>query len=415
MRISGFLLVIALIGCTVGCVARQRCCAPREITRASGLVPADASPDEPNAIDTELIRSLADRTRAGYAPPAAGAKPMKVLALSGGGMYGAYTVGVLSGWTATGTRPCFDVVTGVSTGALIATFAFLGPEYDRQLVERFTTVSDRDIYRRRPVPAVVWSDSAADSAPLKRLIDAEVTDDVLRAVAQAHAAGRRLYVGTTNIDTRRLVIWDMGAIASSGRPDAKDLYRKVLLASASPPGFLPPVEIDVQINGRRYTELHVDGGATTGVFLRASALNVDREALKAGQQPLAGSDAYVIVAGKLYVDPACTDRRAVRIGTSSLRSLLYEQTRGELFRIYTLCTLAGMKFHLAAIPEDFRTGTEAMSFDPVEMRKLYEAGYAAATGGRAWRDTPPGAEPYEQTRPRTGTQFYAPGAAAPGP
>jgi hypothetical protein len=325
-------------------------------------------------------------------------------------MYGAYSTGVLAGWTATGSRPTFDVVTGISTGALIANFAFLGPEYDRQMVERYTTISNNDVYRRRPAAALLWSDSAADPAPLKKMIAAQTTDTIVAEVARAHAAGRRLYVGTTNIDTRRLVIWDMGAIASSGRPDAKDLYCSILLASASIPGFFPPVPIEVEVNGRKLTELHVDGGATTGVFLRASTLNLDREAFKNGRQPLAGSDAYVIVAGKLYSDPACTDRRVIPIGESSLQSLLYSQTRGELFRIYTLCLLGGMKYHLAAIPENFSLPSDAMSFDKKEMRRLYEAGYAAATGGQAWRDTPPGTEPHEQTGPRTGTQFLAPGA-----
>lgn len=167
------------------------------------------------------------------------------------------------------------------------------------------------------------------------------------------------------------------------------------------------------MNGRKFTEMHVDGGATTGVFLRASTLHIDKEALKAGRQPLAGSEAYVIVAGKLYADPACTDRRTLKIAASALESVLYSQTRGELFRIYTLCLLGGMKYNLASIPEDFKVTTDAMNFDPVEMRRLYEAGYAAATGRQAWRDTPPGAEPHEQTQPRSGNQFLAPGAVRP--
>jgi hypothetical protein len=119
---------------------------------------------------------------------------------------------------------------------------------------------------------------------------------------------------------------------------------------------------------------------------------------------------YIIVAGKLYADPACTERRAVKIGESALMSVLYAQTRGELFRIYTLCLVGGMNYNLASIPEDFKVGADSMGFDPDEMRRLYEVGYAAATGGRAWRDTPPGAEPHEQPRPRTGTEFFAPGA-----
>jgi Patatin-like phospholipase len=409
-------LMLALLAVAIfaaGCVSRHRPCAPPEMTRTSGLVALTPTDDESQPIETELIRSLANKSRPGNDAAAIPLRQSKVLVLSGGGMYGAYTVGVLSGWTATGKRPQFDVVTGVSTGALIATYAFLGTEYDRPMVDSYTSITDRDIYRKRPATSIIFRDAAASSAPLKKMIAEQVDDTTIAAVAQAHLTGRRLYVGTTNIDARSLVIWDMGAIAASGRPDAKDLYRSILLASASPPGFLPPVPIEVEVNGKRFTELHVDGGATTGLFLRASTLHIDREALKAGRQPLAGSDAYIIVAGKLYADPACTDRRALRIGESALNSLLYSQTRGELFRIYTLCLLGGMRYHLASIPEDMRVGTDAMSFDRDEMKRLYDAGYAAATGGQAWRDTPPGAEPQEQTPARTGTQFLAPGAAQP--
>lgn len=403
-----FGLGVILLVTAGGCMARHRVCAPLELTRESGLVQLGPA-DEDRPAETELLRAFADRTRVANAPGAAAARPGTFLAISGGGMYGAYAVGVLSGWTAAGTRPPFDVVTGVSTGALIATYALLGSEYDPRMVRLYTSITDRDVYRRRPVPAVLWSDSAASSAPLKQLIDAQVDDDLLAAVARAHAAGRRLYVGTTNIDTRRPVIWDMGAVAASGRADAKDLYRKILLASSSVPGFLPPVPIEVEVNGRRFTEMHVDGGASTGVFLRISTPQADPAAPNSGRPPLAGSAVYVIVAGKLYADPACTDRRTVKIGESALTTILYSQTRGELFRIYTLCLLGGMTYHLAAVPEEFRVGADAMGFDPGEMRRLYDAGYGAAAGGRAWRDTPPGAEPHEQSRPRTGTRFSAPG------
>jgi hypothetical protein len=392
-----------------GCTSRHRAGAPPQFLRESALVQPGPA-DDNGPVETELLRSLVDRTKTANAAPDPAAKPGKFLALSGGGMYGAYSVGVLTGWTAAGTRPRFDVVTGVSTGALVATYAFLGTEYDATMAQLYTTVTDRDIYRKRPRPAVLFSDAAASSEPLKRLIETQVDDTIIAAVAQAHATGRRLYVGTTNLDTRRLVVWDMGAIAASGRADAKELYRTVLLASASVPGFFPPVPIGVEVNGRPYTELHADGGATTGVFLRASTLHVDQATLRSGRQPLAGSDAYVVIAGKLYADPAVTDRRALRVAESALGSMVSSQTRGELFRIYALCLLGGMNYHLAAIPEDFAVSADAMGFDPAEMRRLYAAGYDAATGGRAWRATPPGAEPHEQTRPRTGTQFLAPGA-----
>ncbi len=403
LRTATALLAAAAAG---ACTSRYRAPMPGELARPSGLVQAGAADAASLASEEELVRSFADTARTAYAAPRpAGARTPTFLALSGGGMYGAYTTGVLAGWSAAGDRPTFDTVTGVSTGAIIATYAFLGPEYDRRMVESYTSITDRDVYRRRPAPALLWSDSAADSGPLKALIASQVDDELLAAVAAAHRSGRRLYVGTTNLDTRRLVVWDMGAIAASGRPDAGDLYRQVLLASSSPPGFFPPVPIEVTVNGRPFKELHADGGATTGVFLRASTLNAGAAA---GGKPLAGADAYVIVAGKLYSDPVAAERRAVKIAESGLQSLLYSQTRGELYRIYTLCLLGGMRYHLAAVPDDDPAPVDAMGFDPAQMRRLYELGYTASTARRAWRDTPPGALPHEQTRPRTGPDFLAP-------
>ncbi len=408
--VASFILLILFFG-LVGCTSKSRYCPPPEVSRANGLVQLSPTDEDFHPSEADLLRAATSRYQAFDDPTASPCRRIRVLVLSGGGMYGAYSAGVLSGWTATGTRPEFDVVTGVSTGALIGNYAFLGASYDRQMVDSYTNISSRDVYRKRWAPAALLTDAAASSEPLKKLIEAQVDDAALAGVAEAHRAGRRLYVGTTNIDSRRLVIWDMGAIAVSGRPDAKELYRKILLASSSPPGFLPPVPIPVEVNGRRYTELHVDGGATTGVFLQTSMLNLDREALKSGRLPLAGSDAYIIVAGKLYADPSCTDRRTVKIGESALHSLIYSQTRSELWRINTLCQLSGMRFHLTAIPEDLQIGNDMLSFDKDELQRLYQAGYTASTAGRAWRDTPPDAEPYERNQPRTGNQFLAPGAA----
>src|SRR5262249_8530193 len=157
--------------------------------------------------------------------------------LSGGGIYGAFDVGILAGWSATGTRPVFDVITGVSTGALIATFAFLGPEYDEFLRSSYVNISPEDIYSRRRLLEILRSDSLVSSVPLQRKIMAAIAPEILAAVAREHAKGRRLYVGTTNLDTRRFVIWDLGAIASQGTAEALQLYQKVLLASGSVPGF----------------------------------------------------------------------------------------------------------------------------------------------------------------------------------
>src|SRR5206468_5122524 len=159
-----------------------------------------------------LCEALAARVNRSVSHADAPARRFNVLVLSGGGAYGAYPAGILCGWTEAGTRPSFDVVTGVSTGALVATLAFLGPARDPDLRRFYTTVTNKDVFaERRPEVAGVLGESLADSAPLERLINSVADEKLLAEVAAEHAKGRRLYVGTTHLDSRRLVVWDMGA------------------------------------------------------------------------------------------------------------------------------------------------------------------------------------------------------------
>ena len=241
--------------------------------------------------------------------------------------------------------------------------------------------STSDIYHKRFKPAVLLSDSYASSEPLERIIETSISPQLLCEVAIAHAEGRRLFIGTTNVDTGRLVIWDMGAIASSGRPDSFALYRKIILASASPPAFFPPVHIDVSVNGRNYTELHVDGGTTAQVFFCALMIEIDRSEFSGGRRPLAGSCVYIIVAGKAFPDPKCVESRALKIAGSSLGALTYAQTRNDLVRIYTLTMLTGMDFRVAAIPQNWPIHEDSMAFDRESMRSLYDRGYQWTVAG----------------------------------
>src|SRR5262249_30347208 len=208
---------------------------------------------EYRAIDPEVLRKLEARppTGAGPSVSARPARQLQILALSGGGKFGAYAVGVLNGWTQSGSRPCFDIVTGVSNGSLIPPFAIPGPHYSGHAHHRYTNLTTRDIVRRRPFYGVLGASSAYSSAPLARLIDREITDQLLAEVGAAHRAGRRLFVATTNLDTSRAVVWDMGAIAVSPRPDRREHFCQVLLASASIPGALPPVPLRGTSNGQR--------------------------------------------------------------------------------------------------------------------------------------------------------------------
>jgi hypothetical protein len=398
-----------------GCISHERPCVPPELNRAQALFQVGETPDQHVPVDAEILATLPHRLEAPerIQPPPMG-PPKHALVLSGGGMYGAYAVGILNGWSASGGRPCFDVVTGVSTGALIATYAFLGPEYDHRLFELYTSVHTSDIYRKRTIFSVLWRDAVASSQPLEHLIKDGVTDELLQAVARAHATGRRLYMGTTDLDSGRLVIWDMGAIAASGRPDAKELYCKIVLATSSVPGLLPPVEIPIEINGHKYSQLHVDGGASATLFFRADDFAFPKGATSAERkQLLTGANIYTIVSGKLYTDQNCTKRKTLKIAASSLNAFYSSEVRGELFQMYALCQLGGMHFHLSSIPQDYKFGHESMSFDPAEMKRLYDVGFNLICSNKAWRFDAPVAEPGEYAPPRSGNEFISVEAMAP--
>ncbi len=330
------------------------------------------------------------------------------LAISGGGMYGAFSAGILNGWSAQGNRPVFDVVTGVSTGALIATYAFLGKDYDEKLKYLYTNISKKNIYRERRRISLLWSDSYADSTPLKKLIEANVDYNLLQAVATAHAKGRRLYVGTTNLDTRRFIVWDMGAIASKGDVKSLELYRKILLASSSVPGFFPPVLIDIEINGKPYQELHVDGGVTTEVFIRPQDLGLDVQTIPQGGKKLLGHRLFVIDSGKYYAEPQCVKPYLSSIASGTISALVYAKTRDDLLRLYALCLVTGMSFNSTAVPQGFATSTDSLSFDTKQMSALFDLGFEMGSSNKAWKHLPPGTDPEEQVLPRSGIQFTAP-------
>jgi predicted patatin/cPLA2 family phospholipase len=200
-------------------------------------------------------------------------KPHNYLAISGGGPNGAFGAGLLIGWTKTGTRPEFSMVTGVSTGALSAPFAFLGSDYDEQLKDVYTNISTKDIIEERSLLDTVFNDSLADTSPLKVLITKYITADVIDAIAREYKKGRRLFIGTVNLDAGRSVIWNIGAIAISNEPNKIELLHDILRASASIPVAFPPVVIPVEINGNTYDEMHVDGGTGSQVFVYPAAVN----------------------------------------------------------------------------------------------------------------------------------------------
>jgi predicted acylesterase/phospholipase RssA len=313
--------------------------------------------------------------------------PASYLALSGGGDKGAFGAGLLAGWTAAGTRPDFKVVTGVSTGALIAPFAFLGPGYDAQLREVYTGISGRDIMKKRTPLAVLFDDAMADNAPLWVLLRRLVNEEMLRAIAAEYAKGRFLLIGTTDLDAMRPILWNVGKIAASGDPRALELVHSIMIASAAIPGAFPPVLVDVEAGGTRYQEMHVDGGTSAQVFVYPAALRLREAARAAGVER--ERRMYIIRNARLDADWAQVERRVWSIAGRAISSLIQTQGRGDLFRIHSMALRDGVDFNLAYIPETF-SALHPADFDTGYMRALFQVGYDMAAGGYPWAKAPPG-------------------------
>ncbi|MGH6791262.1 MAG: patatin-like phospholipase family protein [Methyloceanibacter sp.] len=318
---------------------------------------------------------------------AKGKRPIvNFLALSGGGGDGAFGAGVLVGWTASGKRPEFDLVTGVSTGALTAPFAFLGPKYDQALKHVFTQSSTKDIAIMQPVRGLLGGDSLASNAPLAKVIAHYIDEGFLRELAEEHRKGRRLLIGTTNLDAERPVIWDMGRIATSGSPDALQLFRTVLLASAAIPAVFPPGFIKVAVEGAVYDEMHVDGGTTREVFLVPTQFMASRVDGGLGINPI--RRAYIIRNGHVAPEYKAVKARTLSIAGRAVSSLIKSQGVGDLYELYVFAKKNGIDYNLAYIPGDF-IDTSTSSFDEVYMTKLYDLGFSLAQAGYPWKKVPP--------------------------
>jgi len=314
-------------------------------------------------------------------------KPHNYLAISGGGANGAFGAGLLVGWTESGERPEFTMVTGVSTGALIAPFAFLGPDYDGEMKTMYTTISTKDIARKRKLLAVLSNDSMADTAPLKALIAKVIDAEMIDAIAREHKKGRRLFIGTVNLDAGRSVIWNISAIAVSDYPQKITLIQDLLRASAAIPVAFPPVFITVEAEGKQYDEMHVDGGTGSQVFVYPAAVDwqVITRKLKVKGKP----QVYVVRNSFLDADYNGVKRSVFPIASRTIDSLIRTQGVGDLYQIYTLCQRDGNDFNLAYIPSDF-TDEPTEGFDPVYMKKLFDRGYQMSLEGYPWEKAPPG-------------------------
>ena len=339
-----------------------------------------------------LLQAELPRLKAKYqareAAQPKGAQPpvSNLLALSGGADDGAFGAGLLVGWSEQGSRPEFDLVTGISAGALIAPFAFLGRDHDRELAGLFTSYSADQIYQANILSGLFGGNALADSAPLARLIEHYVDVRFLRAVAAERAKGRFLLVGTTNLDAQRPVYWDMGKIAQTDDARALDLFRRVLLASASIPGVFPPVLVEVQAGGHLYQEMHVDGGTTREVFFTIADFRfneIDKAIGRKLQRRL-----WIIRNGKIEPEYRAMPEATLAIAQRSLETLTKSRGIGDLVRMYARAKADQIDYNLAAIPADFDV-PHPKPFDRAYMQELYARGLAMGRAGYPWAKAPP--------------------------
>jgi predicted acylesterase/phospholipase RssA len=310
-------------------------------------------------------------------------QPGPWLILSTGGSDGAFGAGLLNGLSAAGNRPDYAVVTGVSTGALMAPFAFAGPKYDEALKDAYTKITSADIFEVGST-----GESFIDSWPLKELIAKQITPQLLADIAAAYQAGRRLFVVTTDLDAQRSVVWNMGAIAAhaadkTGGDAALNLFRTVLLASGSIPGAFPPVLIDVEGNGKHFAEMHVDGGVGGQFFVAPPAMLASTSTDR-----IPASQLYIVVNSALQPDFQVVDRSTPIILSQAVGMAVQVDLRLMLDRTFVAAKNAGVGFNAATIPADFNAPSRG-PFDPNYMKALFDVGFAQGKSAAAFATSPP--------------------------
>ena len=357
---------------------------PLEISDARYYVDGDA--DRVSALATQAyMRAKAS----GLLKPVNGKPPVRTfLAMSGGGDDGAFGAGLVMGWTARGDRPEFTVVTGVSTGALSAPFIFLGPEYDPQLRSIYTETGAGDIFQARSFMAAVADDAMADSTPLRNRIAGFVDAHMMQRLAEEYGRGRILLILTTNLDQGRSVIWNIGAIASSGNPRSRELIIDILVASAAVPGVFPPVMIDVAIDGKRYQEMHVDGGAIAQAFLYPPSFNLKAKMKELGVKN-ARPAAFIIRNARPYRPEQNVERQTLKIAQQAISTMTASSGVNDLYRMYLTTKRDGVDFNLAYIEDDFHLPYKG-PFDKEYMNALFAHGYRIGIAGHEWHKAPPG-------------------------
>jgi len=339
----------------------------------------------------DFVRSLHQEDTGDFINPETGHKRYSALALSGGGSHGAFGAGFLYGWSKKGDRPSFKLVTGISTGALIAPFAFLGSSHDEQLRQVYTTVDTESIIKKLSLFRILTeSESFTSSGPLQRLIRGNIDRNLLKDISRVHQEGRRLYIGTTHMDAQQLVVWNMGLIAELDTPEALELFQNILLASASIPTAMPPVFFSVEVDGEVYDEMHTDGGTITQVFFHGGTMDLGRAGEEAGIQIENGAigTLYVIRNGELDATPEQVPRNIKEISSKAMDTMIKTAALNNLFRMYVFAERDKSELLYVDIPRDFVSKAKE-PFDVEEMNKLFDIGMKMGMSHDPWSRTIP--------------------------
>ncbi len=386
--LSVFIVLIFLASCT----AFKHSAVPEKLTNQATIINFDeirffGDAEPRNA--RQVVKKKIDQSIASRPNKWARNKVINVnfLIITGGGPDGAFGAGLLNGMTDGRRRLDFEVITGVSTGALIAPFAFLGPKYDYALKTIYTETSTKDIVRDRGLIAGFNSDALGDTEPLQKLIASYITKEFLSEIAHEYKLGRRLFVGTTNLDAQRPVIWNMGAIATYGNEEAVKLFRKVLLASAAIPAAFPPVKFNVTANGEHYEELHVDGGTTNNAFFLPSRVGLKSYLRQLGLR--VKPTMYVLRNSRSDPSWEPVEQKTMDIANRSISTLVKRSTTGDLYRLYVFTNNNHVGFRIIDVPKTFKLKPKE-PFDPDYMTKLYSVGYEIGRKRIRWKTKPPG-------------------------
>ena len=405
-RATALLMLVVLAACTT---VLPRSPAPAELATVAlphGIVPEVGLLREwgdviDPALRPRIVEFRANQLRATHADAIAAGRPIRetALLLSGGGPDGAFGAGLLVGWTARGDRPEFDLVTGVSTGAIIALFAFLGPEFDQQLTEIYTTYRTEQLLTRTIFAGLTGGTAITDTRGYRALIERYIDDAVMERLAQEAERGRVLLIGTTNLDAARPVIWNISAIARTRHPSARRLVHDVIQASSAIPAAFPPVIIPVETrDGRRYDEMHVDGGATQQIIFFSPSVPLSDVDAALGVR--VDRTIYAIVNNKLTKPYVPVRPRLASIAAASASSLIGGSSGGDLYRIFAMADRDDMTLNIVGIPVEFEAEA-AEPFDPVYMQALFDLGFQMGLVGGHWLPHPPDFAPRSSTRMAT--------------